>query len=106
MAPDAPTFSYDSQPTDNGLANLRLNWLPDRNGRSGSHFFAKYREQGQSQWLSTDHETHEDFLYIRGMDPDRTYEVRVISVDGAHMTESHSQMVYVSRNGECLLLNT
>jgi hypothetical protein len=92
--PDVPYFETKSLPTQNGLANFRVRWIPNLdNGKSGSHFFAKYRKKNDSEWLQTDPELHNDYIDIRGLHPDEEYEFRVVAVDGGFMTESESQFV-------------
>lgn len=91
--PDPPYFTWEQQPADNGYATIRVNWMPSIDGRSGSHFFAKYRIKGETTWLSTDNILEDDFVIIRGLQPDETYEFVVASVDGEYLAESHVQDV-------------
>lgn len=67
--------------------------MPSVEGKSGSHFFAKYRVKGESTWLSTDNILEDDFVLVRGLEPDETYEFIVASVDGQYITESQVQDV-------------
>lgn len=81
-------------PTDNGNSAIRVNWLPALEaGRSGSHFFAKYRQKGQTTWISTPDVLGEDFVIVRPLEPEQTYEFVVVSVDGKYLTESKVQDV-------------
>lgn len=92
--PDVPYFETKSLPTQNGLANFRVRWIPNLdNGKSGSHFFAKYRIKSDSDYLSTDPELDNDYIDVRGLDPDAQYEFKVVAVDGHFMTESETQIV-------------
>lgn len=91
--PDAPYFTWEQIPAENGFATIRVNWMPRVDGRSGSHFFAKYRIKGETTWLSTPNILEEDFVLIRGLQPDETYEFIVASVDGEYLAESHVQDV-------------
>lgn len=93
IAPDRPDFVWEQLPSDNGYAIIRINWLPNLNGRPGTHFFAKYRIKGDTTWLSTDSVLEDDFVVIRGLQPDDVYEFVVISIDGEHLTESQIQEV-------------
>jgi neuronal cell adhesion protein len=43
IAPDHPDFKWYRLPSDNGLASVKVVWLPDIDGRPGSHFFVKYK---------------------------------------------------------------
>lgn len=67
--------------------------MPSVEGKSGSHFFAKYRVKGETTWLSTDNILEDDFVLVRGLEPDETYEFIVASVDGQYITESQVQDV-------------
>lgn len=92
-APDRPDFVWEQLPSDNGYVPIRVNWMPNVNGRPGSHFFVKYRIKGETTWLDTDYEFNNDYVIIPGLQPDTDYEFAVISVDGEHMTESLTQDV-------------
>lgn len=96
MPPDPPSFSTEQLPSENGYANIKVNWWPNNSGRTGSHFFAKYRLKGETTWLSTDHILDSDFTTIRALKPDETYEFVVASVDGDYITESIVQDVPTS----------
>lgn len=89
-------------PTDNGLANIKVRWLPILDGKSGSHFFVQYKIKGESQWIDTDPELDEDFTSIHGLQPDTTYEFRVVAVDGQFTEPSALQDVDTYGIGECL----
>lgn len=87
-------------PSDNGLAEVRVKWLPNFTyNKPGSHFFAKYRIKGTTQWLETDPVIDNDFVYIRGLQPDEKYEMAVVSVDGEHLAESYAQDVPIPEIG-------
>lgn len=62
-------------------------------GNPGSHFFAKYRIQGKTQWEQTDTEKSENFLIVHGLEPESSYEFSVVSVDGDYYSESPTQIV-------------
>ncbi|XP_052866871.1 neuroglian isoform X2 [Anopheles cruzii] len=93
MPPDVPNFSWENLPSDNGLANVKVMWLPPLGGKTGSHFYVKYRIKDQSAWQMTDAEVYENFLVVRGINPNHLYEFRVVSVDGEYETESATQEV-------------
>lgn len=89
-------------PTENGLTELRVQWLPNFTyNKPGTHFFAKYTEKGKSQWVATDPVIFDDFVNIRGLEPETTYEMAVVSVDGILNTESDIQEVPIPENGKC-----
>lgn len=98
--PDAPYFTWDQLPSDNGYATIRVNWMPSIEGKSGSHFFAKYRIKGETTWLSTENVLEDDYVIIRGLQPDENYEFKVVSVDGEYSTESLAQNVQTVGTGE------
>lgn len=68
-------------------------WQPNPTGNPGSHFRAKYRIKGETEWRETEDIKDEDFKIIKGLTPDETYEFVVASVDGEHSTESPVQEV-------------
>lgn len=75
------------------MANIKVNWQPNLDGRSGSHFYSKYRIKGESKWQPTDNQLEEDYLIVRGLEPDSTYQFQVVAVDGEYFTESQTQEV-------------
>lgn len=93
IPPDVPYFTSESLPTDNGFANVLITWKPTLDGKAGSHFFVKYRIKGESVWLKTDPELQENWLVVRALEPDSTYEFVVVAVDGEYLTESAVQEV-------------
>lgn len=99
-APDKPEYSWELYPTDNGLTEVRVKWLPNFDHKKpGSHFFVKHRISGTSQWVETDPVIEDDFIYIRGLEPENTYEMVVVSVDGELNAESEPQEVPIPENG-------
>lgn len=52
------------------------------------------RKNMDTQYLSSDEELNEDSIVIRGLDPDYTYDFRVVAVDGDHQTPSEVLPVY------------
>lgn len=103
LPPEKPDFSWELYPTDNGLNELRVKWLPNfTSNRPGSHFFVKYSVKGTSQWVQTDAVIENDFAMIRGLEPDTTYEMAVVSVEGEYHAESSIQEVSIPENGKQL----
>ncbi|CAG2066113.1 unnamed protein product [Timema podura] len=41
--PDKPKFTWHRIPTENGYATVKVVWLPNVEGKLGSHFFVKYK---------------------------------------------------------------
>lgn len=93
VPPDVPQFAWERLPTDNGYANVKIVWLPNLDGKPGSHFFAKYRIKGESEWLKSDPQLQDDYLIVRALEPDSNYEFVVVAVDGDYLTESAPQEV-------------
>lgn len=60
----------------------------------------KHREKGTSQWEQTPPVIEDDFVYIRGLEPETEHEMVVVSVDGVHHSESSSQEVPIPENGK------
>lgn len=96
MIPDVPDFKLTTLPASNGLANIRVTWLPHIEGRTGSHFFVKYRVKGEPLFISTDPEMNDDSIILRGLEPGVVYEVRAVAVDGELTAESESREVDTS----------
>ena len=46
------------------------------------------------QFINSNEELNEDSIVIRGLDPDFTYDFRVVAVDGEHQTPSEVLPVY------------
>lgn len=100
MRPDIPSFEWKLLPSENGYANIKVIWLPNTiNQNGGSHFYVKYREKRQSMWIISEEELYNDFVVLHNLDPDKTYEIIVVSVEGEFEKESQSQDVYTSANG-------
>lgn len=92
--PDQPDFDYILTPTDNGLTDVKVKWLPNFSyNKPGSHFFAKYHIKGTTKWLETDPVIDNDYVVIHGLQPEETYEMTVVSVDGEHIAESQKRDV-------------
>jgi neuronal cell adhesion protein len=92
--PDVPYFETKSLPTQNSLADFRVSWIPNfKNGKPGSHFLVKYRLKSDSNWWHTEPELDNDYIDIRGLDPDEQYEFKVVAVNGGFWTESKSQFI-------------
>lgn len=100
VPPAAPDFTWELLPSENGFANIKVRWIPNTNDqKGGSHFYAKYREKGQTSWLRTENELYNDFVIVRGLDPEKTYEFVVVSVDGTFEEDSAPQEIYIPALG-------
>ncbi|XP_012258678.2 neuroglian isoform X2 [Athalia rosae] len=96
VAPEVPQFMWERVPTDNGLANIRVTWLPSQDGNPGSHFFVKYKLKGETISQETLPEFNEDSTEVRGLTRGEVYVMSIVSVDGEHLTESLPQEVDTS----------
>lgn len=67
-------------------------------GKAGTHFFVKYRLKDERAWLNINHELNSVFTTVRGLQPDKTYQFAVVSVDGKYSTESLIQEVRTLSN--------
>ncbi|XP_044742143.1 neuroglian [Chrysoperla carnea] len=95
--PDKPSFTWTRLPsdTDNGLAKIKVTWLPSLGGNQvpGSHFFVKYKLKGKTLYEETHPQMKEDYIEVRGLSLGELYEFKVVAVDGDYMTESDPQDV-------------
>lgn len=98
--PDIPSFEYQVLTQDNGNPKVKINWRPNIGGHPGSHFLAQYRRKGESSFTNTEEKINEDFIEVGGLDPNSDYEIRVVSVDGAHQTPSASRIIRTSGSGK------
>jgi hypothetical protein len=83
---DKPRFRWNQLPSENGNAQIRVEWIPKlgggENARPGSHFFVQYKLYGHTTFEKTDDEKYENHIIVRGLTPGQTYVFRVVSVDG------------------------
>ncbi|KAK6624567.1 hypothetical protein RUM44_011426 [Polyplax serrata] len=91
--PDVPKFVWQRLPSDNGLAAVKVIWLPNIEGKPGSHFFVKYKLRGEPIYVESSSELEEDYTIIRGLLPGEVYEFKVVAVDGEFMTESQAEEI-------------
>ncbi|CAG0901644.1 unnamed protein product, partial [Darwinula stevensoni] len=96
--PDPPTFTWEHLASDGGLASIRVYWIPNTDGEPGSHFFIQYRKRGESLYLETEKEYYEDFIDMKGLEPGKVYEIRVVSVDGKSFAFSDPDEVHTWSN--------
>lgn len=91
VPPDRPSFKLLRLPSESGYANVKALWLPNIDGRPGSHFYVKYRIKGEPIYQQTAETTDEDYTIVRGLQPSETYEFKVVSVDGDFIAESDAE---------------
>lgn len=101
VQPGRPSFAWEQLPYENGLATVRINWLPSLQNNSGSDFYVKYRLQGDSDWKETGTIDKDDHIVIHELRPDENYEFAVVSVDGPLSAESETKEISTSAIGMC-----
>lgn len=89
IQPNKPGLTWTREYSSEIYPSVRINWLPDER-KPGSHFFTKYRIEGETVWLINNGDPNEHYTVIRGLEPDKVYEFRVVSVDGHLQSESES----------------
>ena len=96
-APSVPKFkSYAMNPDADKKARLKITWIPNIENKPGSHFYVQYKKsdvENQPFW-STNHELNEDSIVVTNLEPDTTYDFRVVAVDGVFETPSETRQVY------------
>ncbi len=83
------------------MPGIKVIWHPNLDGRPGSHFYVQFRRKGENIYERSIDEFDENFVYLRGLDPNQLYQVRVVAVDGEYSTESAAEEV-IMYNGELL----
>lgn len=78
---------------NNGMPAVKIVWHPNVEGQPGSHFFVQYRRKGETLFAKSDDEFDENFLILRGLEPNQLYEIRAVVVDGDFFTESDVEEV-------------
>ncbi len=115
VPPSRPRFKYLVMNPEAGHARIKVTWMPQIDGQPGSHFYVQYklvyadklvlsrfaqfllcrcRKNMETQFLRSDDELNEDSIVIRGLEPDFTYDFRVVAVDGRHETPSETLPIY------------
>ncbi|CAH0562169.1 unnamed protein product [Brassicogethes aeneus] len=90
--PSKPTFDW-SIVKDSLSAAVKVHWLPNEDGKPGSHFYVKYKKRGDDNFLLTPPEKSEDFLVVPGLEVGELYDFKVVSVDGESHVDSDVQEV-------------
>lgn len=98
IPPSRPKFKYIVMNPDSGYARIKVTWQPQIEGNPGSHFYVQYKKTMDTQFLSSEEELNEDSIVIGGLDPEFTYDFRVVAVDGNHETPSEVMPVYTYTN--------
>lgn len=102
-APGVPRLGIGRLVPENGKVGIRVTWKPNvESGLPGSGFYVKYRRTGESFFQSTPISYSLDPIVVEGLTPGETYDIKVVSVDGSHHTESHTeQITMLSETGFC-----
>ena len=108
---------YETQVSQ--LPRIKVTWQPNWDGSPGSHFYVMYRyaqinestkycsiekiylmnyynilvgrNENVTQWIKTENQLNENFIVVRGLEPNHTYLFRVVAVDGQFQTPSRIQ---------------
>ena len=92
--PSRPKFKFLVLYSDSGYARVKVTWQPQIEGNPGSHFYVQYKKDMETQFKSSEEELNQDSVVIGGLDPDYTYDFRVVAVDGDHETPSETIPIY------------
>ena len=98
IPPSRPKFKYVVMNPESGYARIKVTWQPQIEGNPGSHFYVQYKKRSDTQFLSSEEELNLDSIVIGGLDPEYTYDFRVVAVDGIHETPSEVIPVYTYSN--------
>lgn len=96
--PDPPAFTVDPLSPVGNRGRIKIFWLPNRSGYSGSNFYVKYRIKNE-EWTNTDPIVINDFVIISDLSTCQTYEIIVVSIDGDKWAESPMQTVFIGTKG-------
>ena len=91
--PDKPQFTWNQITLDNGMPAIKVVWHPNVDGQPGSHFFVQYRRKGETIYIKSEDEFDENYIILRGLEPNQLYEIRAVVVDGDYFTESDPEEV-------------
>jgi len=93
--PSRPKFKFNVLHSDSGrYARIKVTWQPQIEGNPGSHFYVQYKKDMATQFKSSEEELNQDSIVVGGLDPEFTYDFRVVAVDGDHETPSETIPVY------------
>lgn len=59
--PGVPKFRWEPVRDTKTTSVIRVYWIPSDDGKTGSHFYVKYKKRGETTYLRTTHEKNEDF---------------------------------------------
>ncbi|XP_008180512.1 neuroglian-like [Acyrthosiphon pisum] len=85
---DKPEFSYVHKAYSKFFDTVRIYWKPSLDRNPGSHFYVKYRLEGDYLYEETKHELDKNFIDVKGLKRGQLYEFIVVVVDGYTIRES------------------
>ncbi|XP_049817561.1 neuroglian isoform X2 [Aethina tumida] len=92
--PSKPSFEWNIvRDSKAETASVQVHWLPNEDGKTGSHFYVKYKKQGDTEYLQTAPEKAEDFTVVSGLETGELYDFKVTSVDGDYNVDSDPKTV-------------
>ncbi|KAK4016086.1 neuroglian isoform X3 [Daphnia magna] len=97
--PDKPQFTWNQVTLDNGMPAIKVVWHPNVDGQPGSHFFVQFRRKGETIYIKSEDEFDENFIILRGLEPNQLYEICAVVVDGDYFTESDPEEVEMYADG-------
>lgn len=62
-------------------------------GNPGTTFYVSYKKEGETNFRKTDIAKDDDFIMVRDLDSEESYDFMVTSVDGDYRTDSDIQTV-------------
>ncbi|XP_017465423.1 PREDICTED: neuroglian-like [Rhagoletis zephyria] len=88
--PDKPIFDVNHVRGNDGTDHVKITWYPNSSKVPGSNFYVQYRLKGTNTFFSTPRDENQEstIVYISGLDSEKTYEFRIVAVDGKYETPS------------------
>lgn len=86
--PEKPTFSWSALDIEDEMAGVMIQWKPNFNGHTGSHFYVQYKRKDETQYKRTKDILYDDSVVIRDLEPGTIYEMKVVAVDGEYHATS------------------
>lgn len=102
VIPSKPDFETETI-KDGITAAVRVHWKPNRDGKTGTHFYVRYRKKGEPTYRQTAEEFVEGFQLVTGLETGETYEFILVAVDGNHHIASDPQEVVTSDVGPMIV---
>ncbi|XP_061709263.1 neuroglian isoform X3 [Cydia pomonella] len=112
--PDAPRFEAHvvppppeplAQHNQSPAVHVLVRWQPELEGHPGTHFQASYRLKDHPQWEQWPMEMDDDYVILKGLEPNRVYDVKVTAYDGDYFTDSEIKQVDTTNDGPIIMLD-